>query len=777
MISRFAAAARLLVAVLGICLLGVSCAMPLLSGPNGSDSSDITTGIRIAISTGDSTARTALPTVPAFTKYAITFTANDGQTAVSEQTLTGATTLDIALEPGSWTITVKGYAKPILDEVVIAEGSAAVTVTTGVLSNIPISISAILTGANGSIPYSISIASGVAASAYSLELRNIVTKVVVENDVETISGTAISGNWSVAPGYYLATLSLTTSDSIATRQEVVHVYSNLVTPLRFTLAAADFMDLVKLSGSLDVKLDGSALTFGRYTIYAYTDPDNLGDTIIGTAEGSISAATSWTIRIPAPMKAFPVYFYVSYDNSPNTPSIKFCDYNVVGQATMVSTLDIDDINLSLSRVTLSGTFIPIVDGVGATFHFALIEAYSDAACMEESLDFVELETGTTWTMRVPSVGNARTIYFKARAQYESFTFNDVILATTCSVGSTAVNDVALTLPINTMTLRGTFAATMNGSAVNLANAPIFLSSTNQESGDTESYDGTIAVDGTWTVILPASTVETTYRGSFIAGKGEEILLSAKETITVPSGSGSVSGIALTAAYVSISGTATASIDNVAQSLSRCSIYASEDASLTAEYIGSGRIGKNGVAWTLYVPSASVPRDVYFTIGLGSSKIQSQKSTDRAVLKVMESEIPNADSLLRCLYPTATAVSNVAVSGISLDFDITTTKIGGFVSNHAGSVESIMIYKGSSMPTLRESMMDYIARFGTDGDIFSSRIDVNYLGTGYYFIVKISSGDETVYYANSTPIELTAAKAESLELDISKMTYLGKKILN
>lgn len=201
--------------------------------------------VRIYLGERTAEARTVQPLQSAVAGYRLTF-AGPSDASHELVDLTGSNYTDVYLTDGTWTITAKAYKLEGaigVDADEIASGSVSVNLVSGVVSGAAPSIMLSSTAAgNGTLSYSITLASGVSGYLKLWDISNVAVSSFGEAGVLTLSATA-SANFTLAAGRYIAETKLTNSaGNVAFRREVVDVWKDTTSSFTFAPAAGDFLN-------------------------------------------------------------------------------------------------------------------------------------------------------------------------------------------------------------------------------------------------------------------------------------------------------------------------------------------------------------------------------------------------------------------------------------------------------------------------------------------------------------------------------------------------------
>ena len=364
------------------------------------------TGLRITISDGTAGSRTLYPNA-VFSKYILHF---EGPGTHADITLTAGqnSTTVSGLVAGTWTVTATGYVMINGIEHAAAEGSHQVNVTTGSFQGIGITIKASQNGANGFFSYSVSFPH---ARVNDAELR-IYPFGDNEWDWDTQAfdlRQTSSGSLSLASGYYVMYIRLSTDYQMAARREIVHIYSNMETSAEYIFTDEDFTDAVTLSGTANVTIDGQV---PPYFVWITAFNGNLPmDTYFGFVDTRNDQ--QWSMQIPAFDTDTPVYFAVE------TGALIDGRWDLIQKKTstyvMVKDEDISGIEIicNIGYITLSGTvdvsmYGQTPDGVYVLYmHPDLIQVLYASANREDNV--------WSWSMRIPSFDEDTPMDFAVEA--------------------------------------------------------------------------------------------------------------------------------------------------------------------------------------------------------------------------------------------------------------------------------------------------------------------------------------------------------------------------
>ena len=218
----------------------ISCDNPVLDLYRDLKSSDSNVLIRLA---GSSDSRTIMPVAPKFSKFELSVRDGDGNEIDSPDAsdINGAG-VKINLSEGEWTITLYAYQEIGNDDILAAQGSASLTVTSKETEyNVFITLEPIaIKDSNGSglFSFDITLPSGVDSAILNINNKSF-------NLIESNTGSI-----QLAAGYYDLSVFLTKNGQSAGVFESVHIYSGLESPAALDLSYIVFSNQVYLAGTL-----------------------------------------------------------------------------------------------------------------------------------------------------------------------------------------------------------------------------------------------------------------------------------------------------------------------------------------------------------------------------------------------------------------------------------------------------------------------------------------------------------------------------------------------
>jgi len=327
----------------------------------------IETGVKITITSDINGARTAYPTQPVFTKYALELTGEWAwQDDEKEYTLTnGQTSITIPLTPGKWNIKVTGFTKIKDTEYAAAEGERTVTVTKNGIVPASINISAIQNYTqHGFLSFSATYPEEAVSKAelYIYHVGNNYYDYRPYGELTDEEYTPLV-RFEIEPAYYMLTLLLDVKDSLGNYyrtvawNEVIHIYSGMETSVEKTFTEDDLNRFITVGGPLNVTVNGDVPD----EVYVRLYRDVNYEDSVGFA---YSTTDTWQTSIPVVLNT-PVVFYLIVEAK--YEGISFLDK--CGSVT-VNNADINNhaINVTFSgteTITLSGTADVKINNVAA----------------------------------------------------------------------------------------------------------------------------------------------------------------------------------------------------------------------------------------------------------------------------------------------------------------------------------------------------------------------------------------------------------------------------
>jgi hypothetical protein len=206
--------------------------------------------VQVSVSLG--AARTAMPTptLADFARLEYWF-AKGGAAAVKKDAVGNL----FFLEEGSYTLTVKAYFADT-DESPAAEGASSsfsVSAAQTVIQTVSVALRPIVSEGNGSLSFTLSYPATAAPATLTLIPLIEGDPITLTGTPASVSGTTtLTGSQGAIPsGYYFLQIVVAKADytSVSTR-EVVHIYQNLTTDVRYTFADAEFIPT--LGGSVAI---------------------------------------------------------------------------------------------------------------------------------------------------------------------------------------------------------------------------------------------------------------------------------------------------------------------------------------------------------------------------------------------------------------------------------------------------------------------------------------------------------------------------------------------
>jgi hypothetical protein len=600
--TRYGSFVSLVVALTAMLLAG--CALPMLDLQPAEAGKAM---VQVSIGTQNPGARTIYPEAPVFTKYLLSFKANNEQPDKLDMEI-GSTSIALELDPGSWTITAYGYALFNGVEAVVAEGSQDVIATAGTSINVAIAINASIVGDPGKFLTLVTVPQGIPASSYKVTVQVFgessstlhVNAPVINTDADFIE----TKSEDYDPGYYLVTAQLYFGHTMAVKTEIVHIYSNMTSSVVFDFSASDFVPTVQLAGTLSVTLNGILQTGSAWTITAYTELNNSYASSIGSTSPGENG--DWNMLVTPFSSPTIVYFRLDGTDASGKP------LNVpLVSSQVVSINDLSGISLvySASYITLSGTLSVTLNGTLQNVAGWRVQAYPSTG--GNSLGYTNVDASGVWSMRVEKPASPTLVSFGI--------FNSTGQPVTQqAIGSQNVNTadisgISLVYNASIITLSGTLDVKLNGVDQDVKDWYI---SANDVSGK-KSLEYTQAdASGTWSMQLDALSAETPVsfhiQGQDNSGRWVNKEISGTWNVS----NTDVPNISLNwdTSIVWLSGTLDVKVDGSTQDVQDWNVDAFTDPDDPWESgIGyTSDVGADG-SWSLFVEAPASSTDVYFMV--------------------------------------------------------------------------------------------------------------------------------------------------------------------
>ena len=563
----------------------------------------------------EASSRTILPTTPSFTKYRLEFS---GPASVDPVESTETSFDAVYLDPGEWTITAYGYSMFGGSEAAVAEGSGTVTVSAGSNDSLELSISAQQTGGTpGTFEYSLSVpeAFNGMIDAYDVSYHPYGDSSSPASDSGAISysgaGFTYSGSDDIEPGYYLATVQVSSADYSATKMEIVHIYSNMVSSGSFDFAESDIMPVATLSGSLEILTMGVAQDESGWIVEAYTDPDYAADSIIGSA--ATDGSSNWSMDVEALTPAADIYFRANGTDD----SSDYYDRPVISASPVTfGSTDITGIALSenIGQITISGTLAYTADGVsGADLEDWTITPYFDNGNYYDVMyDYsVNTDASGNWSFTIgeSDFNPSELLGFYIRKWNAGAEFYDG------SAISLEYSDITLNLDLELITLSGSLSHTINSIAISdFSEYDIAVYS--EDNNFYSKYGNcTAALSGNWSMLVPASSANRDmYFEIYSIDNFEKEFHTSLGTISDSAVTGTSVDLG---SSVSVSGTVEVILNEATQDLTTWS-YSNLEFYTSPEYSQESQVSNfyiqatTGTAesWSVVLPAQDPTGDIY-----------------------------------------------------------------------------------------------------------------------------------------------------------------------
>lgn len=499
------------------------------SRESGEDAGSAGGSVSIRVSGSPEAARTLYPRAE-FSKIVLSFDPKGGQTAYGPKTLPAGESSVVLddLDNGNWEVSAKGYVEIDANgdgsieggEEFEAASSPAVpfTVSSGSSSvNITLSAEPITSGGTGYFSYSVSFPPGKVDTA-TLRFTKADGQSAYDSSSAYIGEKDLkanpSGTISLAPGYYMVRIELQNIYQRAGRTEIVHIYPNMETRADYTFTPADFTDFIVLSGTVDIKINGTRPDYAY--IYAYKSEsygrgDQLGYTSVQWNGGTGVSTGTWSMAILPSYPARNVIFEVS------TQSGGFSNYWETGVTVTVFNTNYPNIPITINKqtLTLSGTAAVTVNGSSfgtGSDEYIQVNLYDEDGSMGygNQIGYGSVNTGGgTWSMVIEKPASPATYYIGLSAGIHNINVN-YWKQNVQPVSVSGVDVSGITVTHNFTVLSGTAAVTANGSALPAGTSvSVSLSPNPNGSGQSIGY-ANVSADGTWYMALDVTPASGTY---------------------------------------------------------------------------------------------------------------------------------------------------------------------------------------------------------------------------------------------------------------------------
>ncbi|MCL2764298.1 MAG: hypothetical protein FWD40_03325 [Treponema sp.] len=368
-------------------------------------------GLKITLSGEAVGSKTLYPEMPSFSKFEITFWHTEGSSQESI-TLQGDETSviveDIAL--GQWIIYVTGYVEIDGIDYAAAQGNSQIIIVREREQNyLDITLNALHYpyGENGTLVLSLS---------YPEEKANgVFFRIEPFNNMGLFSDSWYtyesphSKTISLGPGFYIVSIELYDDYQAVYRVELVHIGSNLETKAGFVITEDDFIDVITISGTLDLRVTGVPKeSIFNVFINAYLNSNDIMHYI--TSGRVDSQENTWSLTIPAFEDEVNISFGGHFQMSGNSRL-----YYDVNQSILAGNQNISGIDLTvdLHAITLSGTLNISYAGnpVSSAYVYSSYGGYTYIPSPE---------INSPWSVTIMSLDEPEDISFRVFAQHIYF---------------------------------------------------------------------------------------------------------------------------------------------------------------------------------------------------------------------------------------------------------------------------------------------------------------------------------------------------------------------
>jgi hypothetical protein len=424
---------------------------------------------------------------------------------------------------------------------------------------------------------------------------------------------------SLNPGYYLVRIQLRNSYQMTGRTEIVHIYSNMETRADYVFTAADFTDFIVLSGTVDIKINGTRPDYAAVYAYktgSYGSWEHIGNSQVQWDGPGFSTGT-WSIAILPSSSPRSVFFEVTT----NSGSM-YMQWDP-GVNRTVSTADCPDIPITINRqtLTLSGTADitvngdPFGGGADESVYLYLHDRDGSGYDYGNQIGYsrVNYSNGGTWSITIEKPAASATYYIRVNASKSGSNGYSKFNVQSVAVSGADVSGIAVSH--NFTVLSGTASITVNGASVEGNSWQIYLRSNSDGSGQQIGYGSVNPNDGSWSMALDEAPVTGTcyfYVSGWNSGTGESYYQTNVGTVSFPIAS--YSGISLSHDYTVLSGTVSITVNNSPPAGSASiSVYLSQNPN------GEGEIGFASVnpdkSWSMVLNRTPAPGTYYFGVGV------------------------------------------------------------------------------------------------------------------------------------------------------------------
>ena len=407
-------------------------------------------GLRITLSGAVIDARTLYPEDPTFTKFVLSFNHQENPEAIRESISLGANITTVLVDElvlGLWTVTATGFVTINEVDYAVARGSEVIEIKSQEEGNLNITLSAMQdpNGDPGTLSYSITYPADKVNNGYiyiySLDGNS--------NTNHNLGSSPAYGDISITPGFYRMVIQLNDGYKDVRRSEIIHIYSNLVTNAEFVFTNDDFIDLITLSGTVNVRVGTQNPDSASISVYI----DDGSNYLIGSSSIDLTN-NSWSMVHPAFDNDVPLYFYITASYEGHSYSIN-STAETLGNASKSISLG----TVTIPAITLSGTVNATYGANSSQVSEISLNIYDDTFGLNRSVTLSTPRENNNWAVTMPAFSATTNIIYSVTCNqffddgnggYTEEIFNQT-LAQTSSVHNTNVSGIALNVgPIQSL---------------------------------------------------------------------------------------------------------------------------------------------------------------------------------------------------------------------------------------------------------------------------------------------------------------------------------------
>ena len=724
-LSKTAAAVQ----ILGMGLLFLISCNNILAPSLEGESGDGGTGTAlVSFGNGVEGARTLLPSSVSFQRYDLTCTPAAGNGSPVSESITSGASVSVKLAAGTWNIHVDGFTSTGGNYYKVAEGdSEPVTISGGQTREVTITLSAVSDAGTGTLSIDISGENGIINYGF-LSIyngHNFDDPVDFYNGEFSDSSAYIKSSGldldiPLSPGQYRVAAYLYNHEGQqAYINEVAYIYSNLTTELVDVVGADDFIDVTRITGTVQYRENGADQS--GYTLAVYANPEGTGNSLASTYIYD-SGSQSYTLYVPRPDKEVTLYFYISNNSWFHADDITL----TANQASAEKNISVDR-----STITLSGTIsVTLSDTTLSSVYLYGYPAEGGGSSYDATVE------GGTWTMAGIPSDFSGVLNFQCGFEYNGQWYWVNNVGSWTSGSSTTGIDLSPSLVI----VSGSFTAAENGSP--LSDGYVGISPYREESPGSGNFYVYLAgyfnyswTGGTctWTYVTAALSPEAQVELRITIGSNNDVT----ESITLGTTDVNIPPRAYTFTFTLLSGSiGTVTVNG--QSPGYVYVYA---------YTPDGESGLggmvNGTAWEI----RGIPGDFTGTLTIGVVVEYNGGWYEKEIVSWTSdsSTTINLGDMSFTLYP-----------------------ISGTVTKGSLPLDQGWLYLFKTGTLVLSELQNQLPLGNAEitGGSFSDYV-LDGMNSAYVVVVVITEGDNDEYYITPSPVTLD----DSMNLNIANMNQL------